>query len=59
MKNRKIIPLALYLLVMFATFSWLGNLFSSSGNTIPYSEVVSLFRQATFYKYLQRMLFLS
>ena len=45
MKNRKFIPMALYLLVMFAALSWLGNLFSSSGNTIPYSDVVSLFRQ--------------
>ena len=45
MKNRRFIPLALYLLVMLAAFSWLSNLFSSSGNTIPYSEVISLFQQ--------------
>ena len=45
MKNRKFIPLAIYMMVLFAGLSWLSNLFSGSGNTIPYSEVVSLFRQ--------------
>ena len=46
MKNRnKLIPTAIYLLILFFAFTWLGDLFGGSGNTIPYSEVVSLFRQ--------------
>ena len=46
MKNRnRFIPLIIYMIVLFAALSWLGNLFSSDGNAIPYSEVVSLFRQ--------------
>ena len=46
MKNRsKIIPLLVYLMVLLAAFSWLSSLFSAEGNTIPYSQVISLFRQ--------------
>ena len=37
--------MVLYLMVLFAGLSWLTNLFSTSGNTIPYSQVISLFRQ--------------
>ena len=42
MKNRKVIPLIVYLLLLFAVFSWAGNLFSESLSQIPYSQVVSL-----------------
>ena len=46
MKNRgKIIPLIIYMMVLFSALSWLGNLFGTDGNSIPYSEVVSLFRK--------------
>ncbi|MBR4290867.1 MAG: ATP-dependent zinc metalloprotease FtsH [Oscillospiraceae bacterium] len=34
-----------YLAVLFAVFSLFGDFFGSEGNAIPYSEVVSLFRQ--------------
>ena len=46
MKNRnRIIPLIIYMMVLFSALSWLGNFFGTDGNNIPYSEVVSLFRQ--------------
>ena len=46
MKNRsRFIPLIIYMMVLFAAFSWLSDIFSSDGNAIAYSEVVSLFRQ--------------
>ena len=33
-----------YLLLLFAVFSWAGNLFNDNLNQIPYSEVVELFQ---------------
>ena len=45
MKNRRLIPLVLYLLVLIAAFTWLSDLFQTDVNQIPYSEVVELFRQ--------------
>ena len=46
MKTRKNgLPLIVYLMVLLALFSWLTNLFRPEGNTIPYSQVVSLFQQ--------------
>ena len=46
MKNRKNgLPLLIYLMVLLALFSWLTNLLRPEGNTIPYSQVVSLFQQ--------------
>ena len=46
MKNRgKFIPLITYMVILFAALSWLSSIFSTTGNSIPYSEVVSLFRQ--------------
>ena len=46
MKNRKNgLPLIIYLMVLLTLFSWLVNLFRPDGNTIPYSQVVSLFQQ--------------
>ena len=44
-KGNKFVPLIVYLLVLSVAFGWLTNLFGSKSNTIPYSEVVSLFRQ--------------
>ncbi len=45
MKNRRIIPLIVYLAVLIAVFSWAGDLFGEDLNQIPYSTVVELFRQ--------------
>ena len=46
MKNRnRPIPVMVYMAVLFIALSWLGNIFKSDRNAIPYSEVVSLFRQ--------------
>ncbi len=45
MKNRRLIPLIIYLVVLIAAFSWAGDLFGEDLNQIPYSQVVELFRQ--------------
>ena len=45
MKNRRIIPLILYLLVLVAAFAWLSEAFQTNVNQIPYSEVVEMFRR--------------
>ena len=46
MNNRsRFIPLAIYIMVLLAAFTWLGDIFGGNGNAIAYSEVVSLFRQ--------------
>ena len=45
MKNRRFIPLILYVVILIAAFSWLGEMFRTDVNQIPYSEVVELFRQ--------------
>ena len=43
-KNRRAIPLIIYLLLLFAAFSWANNLFSDNLSQMPYSQVVDLFR---------------
>ncbi len=45
MKNRKFITIVAYLMILFAAFSYLTDLFGSDGNAIPYSEVIRLFQQ--------------
>ena len=45
MKNRNQISLIIYLVVLAVAFTWISGIFSQSGNTVPYSQVVSLFRQ--------------
>ena len=45
MKNRKSIPLIIYLVVLAMAFTWLSSIFTPSGNTIPYSQVVDMFEQ--------------
>ena len=45
MKNRRIIPLILYLLVLVAAFAWLSEAFQTNVNQIPYSEVVEMFHR--------------
>ena len=45
MKNRKSIPLIIYLIILSVAFSWLSGVFSPTGNTVPYSQVVALFEK--------------
>ena len=45
MKNRRIIPLIVYLLLLVAVFSWADDLFSGESSQLPYSQVVQLFRE--------------
>ena len=53
MKNRgRFFPLITYMVILFVALSWLGNLFGTTGNSIPYSEVVSLFRQEQVQEFL-------
>ena len=44
MKNRKFIPLIVYLVILAVVLSWAGDLFGGDVNQIPYSRVVELFR---------------
>ncbi len=44
MKNRRLIPLILYLIVLVLIFSSLNGMFSRSMSRIPYSEIVTLFK---------------
>ena len=43
MKNRRLIPLLVYLAALVLVFSWAGQLFKSSLSSVPYSQVVALF----------------
>ena len=45
MKNRKIISVLLYLVILGVLFSFLMGLFGGSGDGLTYSEVVGLFRE--------------
>ena len=45
MKNRRFIPLFVYLLGLVLIFSWVSGLFQRDVNQIPYSEVVQLLEQ--------------
>ena len=44
MKQRKFPSLLVYLVVLTIFFTWISGIFQNSGNTLPYSEVVNLFR---------------
>ena len=44
MKNRRAIPLIVYLVLLVVVFSWANELFSDSVNQLPYSTVVDLFQ---------------
>ena len=44
MKQRRTLPLIIYLAVLALAFSWVTNLFSQTGNAVPYSDVLHLFR---------------
>ncbi|MBR2936945.1 MAG: ATP-dependent zinc metalloprotease FtsH [Oscillospiraceae bacterium] len=45
MKNRKIITIVLYVAILLVAFSWILGLFGGKVNEIPYSQVMTLFRQ--------------
>ena len=45
MKNRKNISLIIYLVVLSVAFTWISGIFNQSSNSVPYSQVVSLFQQ--------------
>ncbi len=44
MKNRRLIPILIYVAVLVLVFSWTSGLFSQKGATLSYSQVVDLFR---------------
>ena len=44
MKKKSFIPFLIYILVLVALFSWLTGLFSSGGDDLTYSQILSLFR---------------
>ena len=44
MRNRRILPMLLYLVMLVLIFSWTSDLFDSSMNNIPYSKVIELFQ---------------
>ena len=44
MKQRRSLPLIIYLVILALAFSWVTNLFSQPGNAVPYSDVLHLFR---------------
>ena len=44
MRKNRLIPLLLYLLMLVLLFSWTSDLFDSSMNNIPYSQVIRLFQ---------------
>ena len=45
MKNRRFVPMIVYLLLLVSVFSWAGDLFADESNQLPYSRVVELFRE--------------
>ena len=45
MKNRKNISLIIYLVVLAVALTWMSGIFSQAGNTVPYSQVISLFQK--------------
>ena len=45
MKNRKVFTIVLYVAILTLAFSWILGLFGGKVNEIPYSQVMTLFRQ--------------
>ena len=45
MKNRKISPFLIYVVIMFLAMSWSSGLFGDNTDKLAYSEVVSLFQK--------------
>ena len=46
MKNRRISPFLVYIVIMFVAMSWISGLFGDNTDDLTYSEVVSLFEQS-------------
>ena len=44
MKKRRLPPALVYVVLMILVLTFMGNIFNSGGNAIPYSKVVELFR---------------
>ena len=44
MKNRKLFPILIYLLVLVLFFSWILGLVGNGGDGLSYSEIVDLFK---------------
>ena len=44
MKQRRSLPLIIYLAILLFAFSWITDLFAPIGNEVPYSDVLHLFR---------------
>lgn len=44
MRNRNLVSIILYVLILAVAFSWLMGLFDAGGETVPYSQVVKLFQ---------------
>ena len=44
-KNRKSFPVFIYLILLISAFSWISELFGDNTSKIPYSQVISLFRE--------------
>ena len=45
MKNRRSLPLIIYLIILAVAFTWMSSIFSPDRNAVPYSQVVSLFEE--------------
>ena len=45
MKNRRILPLIVYVLIMILVMSWASGMFDGGADDMPYSQIVQLFRQ--------------
>ncbi|MGM9549315.1 MAG: ATP-dependent zinc metalloprotease FtsH [Faecousia sp.] len=45
MKNRRLIPIIVYIAVLVLFFTWASSLFGRNTDSIPYSQVVELFRK--------------
>ena len=44
MRNRRVLPLIVYIVLLVVIFSWSNNLFGGSLNQMPYSQVLRLFQ---------------
>ena len=45
MKNRKVITIIIYVVILALAFSWMLGLFHTKGDNIPYSQVIALFKE--------------
>ena len=45
MKNRKVITIVIYVVILALAFSWMLGLFDTRGDNIPYSQVIAFFKE--------------